>query len=243
MAEQQAGSTDGRDETGEVPPWALASQRPRVPSPWPDFDRIVGLYEGKLVGLGTFKGRREAAAGLELAIHAAANGHSTVLFAPDLPHRNPVPRLRVDHSPELTPARIRSVVDGMASRREPAQLVVVDHFGLLQRDPQPVAYDDYDQWDDDEPDIDLAEQEAGEIARELKHLAKDHHVPIVVMAHLIGAFDRTTPLDLDRLGIAAVLEYDADAVLLLRRTDATQVSVHVAKDRSGPAPLDTAMAW
>ncbi|MFI5534527.1 DnaB-like helicase C-terminal domain-containing protein [Kitasatospora sp. NPDC051853] len=243
MVEWAADPAGGRD--GDLQPWELANERPRVATPWPDFDNLVTLYRGKLLGLGAFKGRREAAAGLELAVHAAANGHSAVLFAPELPRRNPVPRLLVDRSPELTPSRLRGVLDGMAGRGEPAELVVIDHFGLLQPDQRLTSYDDYGDYErwDEEDGVDKAEQAAGEVARELKHLAMDHEVPIVVMAYFTGTFDKNLPLDLDRLGNAAVLEYDADAVLLLRRLNATQVFVRVAKDRSGPAPADAVVGW
>ncbi|MFD4659709.1 hypothetical protein ACFWP2_29250 [Kitasatospora sp. NPDC058444] len=213
--------------------------------PWPQLDPVLDLGPGRLVGIGAYHGRREAVAGLDIALHTAANGHNSVLFAPELPARNNVPNLRIERGPEPTPDRIRETVTNLTALRQRPEVVVVDDFTLLRLDPPTHHTDAYDPWDDpdDEDELDPAVREADEIGRQLKLLATHHDLAVVVMAHITPPFNRTTVLTTEHLGLAASLEYDADVLLLLRRTDARRVDVHVAKNRNGPTPHHFTADW
>ncbi|MEE1821252.1 DnaB-like helicase C-terminal domain-containing protein [Streptomyces sp. BE20] len=197
-----------------------------------------------MVGIGAHRGHREAAAGIALALHTAGSGHSTLLFAPELPARNAVPNLRIERPTVMTPERIREIVTTRIALRQRPDVVVVDHFALLRPDPPAYEPDSYDPWDDPAEDKrDPAVQEADEIGRQLKLLATRHDLAVVVMAHVTHPVSRTEALTVDHLGLAASLEYDADAVLLLRRADDRRVDVHVAKNRTGPAPHRFTTDW
>ncbi len=216
----------------------------RFLSPWPHLDAVLQLGPGRMVGIGAHRGHREAAAGLELALHTAGSGHSTLFFAPDLPARNAVPNLRIERPTAPTPERIREIVNTRIALRQRPDVVVVDHFALLRPDPPVYEPTSYDPWDDPaEDERDPAVQEADEIGRQLKLLATRHDLAVVVMARITQPFDKTEALTVDSLGLAASLEYDADALLLLRRADDRRVDVHVAKNRTGPAPHQFTADW
>ncbi|MFE9007438.1 hypothetical protein ACFYOY_35865 [Streptomyces sp. NPDC007875] len=67
--------------------------------------------------------------------------------------------------------------------------------------------------------------------------------PILLMARLERTWRDGHELDIEDLGSGADLEYHADTVTLVDRTDPAGVRVLVAKDRYGPAPRHFTANW
>ncbi|MFH8753370.1 hypothetical protein ACH4GK_37685 [Streptomyces rimosus] len=202
-----------------------------LPSPWPELDEYLHLRPGHLVGIGAASDSRERDAGYQLALHTAAHGHPTLLCAPDLTPRNPVPNLTVQRLPELDPDRIERALAACAHTDRPIGLVVIDPFHRMHadRDSGPLAYP----------------EQAGEVGRRLKILASTpayHRPVIIVMARLSPPPAGESPA-LRHLGLAAELEYDTDTLLLLNRTSPRNVEALIVKDRHGPAPTKATISW
>ncbi|MFE1775523.1 DnaB-like helicase C-terminal domain-containing protein [Streptomyces sp. NPDC059008] len=204
--------------------WREPSGDADMPSPWPELDEHLHLRPGHLIGIGALTGSREAEAGYDLALHTAAQGEHTLLYAPHLTPRNPVPNLEIRRR-GLSPQSIEAVLEGRAGTSRPVSLVVIDHFALMQMD-------------DDEPFHEP--EQAADLGRRLKMLASC--VPIVVMAQLTVDTD-SDPLQHRHLGLAGELEYDADTLLLMHRTDSRSVEVLIAKDRHSYAPRKATITW
>ncbi|MEV0604525.1 hypothetical protein AB0I82_35235 [Streptomyces sp. NPDC050315] len=200
-----------------------------IRAPWPELDDYLHLRPGHLIGIGAVRGSREAEAGYDLALHTAAQGRRTLLCAPDLSPRSPVPNLDI-HRQVPHPEALAALLD--AATPHPFELVVVDHFGVIQTAA-------------DEGPIHHPEQ-AADIVRDLKRLAMRRPAPttLVVMAHLAAGTDNgMDPLKISALGLAAELEYDADTLLLLKRTGPHNVDILVAKDRYSPSPRKGSVCW
>jgi hypothetical protein len=203
-------------------------------TPWPGLDPLLHLRTGHLIVLGVDPGAAEARLGEELAVHAADVGVHTYLFAPGSSIASLSPRLQVRRGTPLTVETIEQCLASLAGTSRATQLVVIDPFHRLR--------------DDDEQPL-HEEDQAIEIGRRLKIRAGAGPYAIVVLAHLAAAPDASDDAppsqtgSLSRLGLAAELEYDADTVLLLHRTDQHSVDVHVAKDRFGPARFTTTLPW
>ncbi|MEV6131978.1 hypothetical protein AB0M05_35195 [Streptomyces violaceusniger] len=214
-----------------------------LPSPWPELGELLHLSPGHLIGIGAARDSREAEAGYDLALHAAAHGVRTLLFAPDLPDRSPVANLTVQRRLTLTPETVEKDVSSYAHLPDPVGLVVIDHFQLMSPvTPEPTYSDDPV---DDPEDIQPADQ-AADTGRRLKMLATNtayHRPTVVVMARLTPPNGSTDPLALEHLGLAAELIYDTDTLLLLNRTTGDTIDAHIAKDRFGPAPTRTTITW
>ncbi len=214
-----------------------------LPSPWPELGALLHLSPGHLIGIGAARASREAEVGHDLALHAAAHGIRTVLFAPDLPARNAVPNLTVQRRVDLNPETVEKDVASYAHMPDPVGLVVIDHFQLMSPVmPEPEYRDDPV---DDPENVQPADQ-AADTGRRLKMLATKaayHRPTVVVMARLTPPTGSTDLLALDHLGLAAELIYDSDTLLLLNRTISDAIDVHIAKDRFGPAPTRTTITW
>ncbi|MEU7179901.1 MULTISPECIES: DnaB helicase C-terminal domain-containing protein [Streptomyces] len=207
-------------------PYSVGPDTEYMPSPWPEFDEHLHLRPGHLIGIGALPDGREANFGHDLAVHTAAQGVRTILWAPLLPPRNPLPNLHVQRR-DPCPARIESVLESFAPTRQPVELVVIDHFGLITADL------------DGEPVY--QPEQAADLGRRLKMLAAT--AAIVVMAPLTPRVDDCDPLHLRNLGLAAELEYDADTLLLLNATAPHSVDVLIAKDRHSYAPRKVNCTW
>ena len=210
-----SGSQDWRDSSGDTD----------MPSPWPELDEHLHLRSGHLIGIGAPAGSREAEAGYDLALHTAARGERTVLYAPELTPRNPVPNLEIRRR-GLSPQNIEAVLESRAATSSPVELVVIDHFALMQTN-------------DDEPIV--QPEQAADLGRRLKMLASG--APIVVMARLTAPTHDPDPLQPHHLGLARELEYDADTLLLMHRTGPHHVDVLIAKDRYSYARRKAGFTW
>ncbi|MEU0374604.1 DnaB-like helicase C-terminal domain-containing protein [Streptomyces sp. NPDC006283] len=200
-------------------------------TPWPEMDDVLKLQPAHVVCLGTRSRNREAQVGYDIAVHAAANGLHAVLFAPDLTPRNPVPNLTIIQKQRPTTWYVQEILTRLTDSRTPADLVVIDRLQLMNTDL-------------DAP-VQTAEA-ADDIGCALKQIAMTEALglpPILLIARLERPRRPGTLLDIDDLGIGANLEYHADTVALVDRTEPDEVNVFIAKDRSGPAPRHLTITW
>jgi len=202
-----------------------------VTTPWPEMDNILNLRPGHVSCLGTRSRSREAQAGYDTAVHNAARGLQIVLFAPDLTPRNPVPGLTINRSQTLTVEHVKSALAGKAHQDEPVDLVVIDRLQTMSTARQERV---------------CTPDDAEQVSKELKRLAMDStlgHIPVLLIARLERPRRTGHPVEIDDLGIGAELEYHADTLTLVDRTEPSHVQVLVAKDRSGPAPRVLTVHW
>ena len=195
---------------------------PLLPSPWPGLDPLLHLHAKHLIGIGVHPHSAEANLGYDLALHAAAAGIHTYLFAPGRDTPPATPNLLARCANVLTLDTIEQNLASLEDTKRATQLVVIDHFLHIR--------------DENEQPLHDAEQ-AVDVGRRLKRRAAGAGVAqpaIVVMAHYTTAPAADTPWNIDCLGLAAELVYDIDTLLLLHRIDSETVDVHVAKDRHGP---------
>ncbi|MEV4333466.1 DnaB-like helicase C-terminal domain-containing protein [Streptomyces sp. NPDC049597] len=201
-------------------------------TPWPEMDDVINLNVGHLSCLGARSRSREAQAGYDIAVHNAARGLRVAMFAPDLTARNPVPGLTIHRSQPLTAAGIETKLTDMVDSRVRADLVVIDRLQLMHTD-------------DGSRRVTRPEQ-VEPVSFELKHIAMSEYLgqpPVLLIARLERPRRQGHELHLDDLGIAAEMEYHADTVALLDRTEPAEVNVLVAKDRSGPTPRRLSVSW
>jgi replicative DNA helicase len=126
-----------------------------------------------------------------------------------------------------TVADIRRGARNAARRHGRLRLVLVDYLQLLDAKPAHKTAN--------------RQEMVSDLSRSLKLLAREHHVPIVMLAQLNrGAAQRADkrPLLTD-LRESGSLEQDGDEVILLHRDDtdpdlAGQIELHLAKNRHGP---------
>ena len=135
--------------------------------------------------------------------------------------------LMIDDAPNTTTAHIRARLRGMA-RTNPARLVVVDYLQLMKAPGR----------------ADSRQQEVADISRELKLIAKEFGVGLILVAQLNRGPEQRAdkrPMVSD-LRESGAVEQDADMVILLFREDAYEkesprageADLIVAKHRGGP---------
>lgn len=243
-----------------------------IPTGWLDLDDVLpGLRPGQLIVIGARPGIGKSVIGLGLARNAAEQGAPTLyssleMSRKELMHRAIAaetrisldklqrrdlaeddwhritwarprvasPHLTIDDLPKVSIAHIRARLRGMAREAAP-QLLVVDYLQLLAA-----------------PQAERREQEVAQLTRDLKVLAREFALPVVVLAQLNRASEtrhdkRPQLADLRESG---AVEQDGDVVLLLHREDAYdpesdragEIDLIVAKNRQGPTKTVT-LAW
>ncbi|MCX6639222.1 MAG: replicative DNA helicase [bacterium] len=144
----------------------------------------------------------------------------------------------IDDTPSLSPLELRGRARRMKTEKK-IGMIVIDYIGLM---------------DIPNKKIESQQQKIAEISRNLKALAKDLDVPVIVLSQLSRAVETRggdkRPI-LSDLRDSGAIEQDADVVIFLYRegvydskSDASDVDlslteVHVAKQRNGPLGMVT----
>lgn len=133
-----------------------------------------------------------------------------------------LPPLYVDDRTSVRPVDVRSHARNVG-RKANLGLVVVDYIGLMesgQRNPE------------------SRQVEVAQFSRAMKNMARELHVPMVVLAQLNrGVENRSSQAPrLSDLRDSGAIEADADVVMLLHRPDpdAAEMQVGMEKNRQGP---------
>lgn len=239
-----------------------------VPTPWRDINALIGgLRPGCVYVVGARPATGKTAMGLNLAVGVARTGDTAAFVSlemsePELQKRliaqlgqvhlgklvnnalddDDWPRvskareqimqlpLAVLDNAAATVAQIRGYVRSL-SRKHKVGSLTVDYVGLLQGDPS--------------KDRRVV---IGEFSRAMKLIAKEFHIPVVVLSQL----NRESEKRMDRrpmisdLRESGDLEQDADVAFLLWRDDDEskrgEVGVIVAKNRHGTTG-EVSLAW
>jgi replicative DNA helicase len=248
---------------------SLAETPEMVPTPWRDINALIGgLRPGAVYVVGARPATGKTAMGLNLAVEVAATGSTVCFVSLEMSEGELQKRLisqlgevhmghlvnnvldeddwpRVQSAREqimnlpiavadnagATVATIRGFVRSV-SRGGQLGCLVVDYVQLLQgSDPSKSR-----------------QQVVGEFSRAMKLIAKEFHIPVVVLSQL----NRKSEERMDRrpsiadLRESGDLEQDADVVLLLwKDSDESkqgEVGVIVAKNRHGTTG-DVSLAW
>lgn len=225
----------------------------RIDTGFPRLDGILkGMYGGNLIIIGARPGVGKSCLGIDLAETAARKGNKAIYFSLEMLRDELAERMickkghiPLDHiidktmtedeiarysmacadlsmlpiiindSPDVTVQQIRA----QARIVPDAKIIFVDHIGLLK------ASGKYQN----------RNLELGAISRELKNLATELRIPIVVLAQLNRAKDETQEPQLSDLRDSGELEQNASKVLFLwKLDDETGIrGCKVAKNRRG----------
>jgi len=127
--------------------------------------------------------------------------------------------LRIDDRAGVNMNQIRSSVR-TASRNGKVSGLVIDYLGLIQGKP----------WQRSRYEV------VTDISRELKILAKDFDIPVIVLAQLNRQAEKDKMPDISHLRDSSAVEQDADVVGLLYEVDG-QFGVYLDKNRQGPSDV------
>lgn len=237
-----------------------AEKAPFIPTPWASVNHaIAGVRGGAMYVIGARPSVGKTVIGLQLAQGIARHGavafYSMEMTKDDLNKRLlaselhiPYQRLRddallrrdtdkvvaaeadfhrlplfVNDNPSLTITDIKRHARSV-NRKSPLKAIVIDYIGLMAA---PHGY---------RPD--MRQQFIADMSRQLKVLAKDMNVPVIVLSQLNRGSEQRTDKEpvMSDLRESGAIEQDADVVLLLHRDIMNQpgdLYVRVAKNRSG----------
>lgn len=250
----------------------LETQRAYMPTPWPSLDDIIGgLQPGALYTIGARPGVGKTVAGVQLAMAMAQHGSVPIIslemsttelhmrmisstgkipfqklrdrdldddtwdkIAAVRPRIEALPTAILDRS-SVTIGEIRRYVTATARARKPLAGVVIDYLQLINSPPG-----------DKRP----RHEYIAALTRELKTLAKDHQVPVVLLSQLNrGSTQRDDKQpQLADLRESGAIEQDSDVVILLHRLIDDPAAMHeiemrVAKNRHGRPGRTTLDFW
>lgn len=238
---------------------------PGLPTGYPDLDDALGgLRPGEVIVVGARPGGGKSLLGLCIADHVATEQGLPVLFASlemsndELTQRriSSLARVPLDHivrhkltdddwrriarahdrltntalvideSSAQSLAHIRGQLRSMERTGTRARLLVIDYLGYMAA-----------------PTAESRQQAVAALARGVKDIARDHDMPVILLAQLNRESERRsdkhpTPADLRESG---EIEQSADIILLLHREDqydresarAGEIDVIVSKNRQG----------
>jgi len=239
----------------------------RIALPYRDLDELLGgLKPGQMIVIGARPGMGKSVVGLDIARHAALKlGLPVYLASLEMSQRELLQRLIaaegainltrlqdrtltdaewakfsqvtarlaetrhliIDDTPNVTIDRLRAELRKMTRSEVGApRLVVVDYLQLM-RSP-----------DGGRRTPENRQVEVSELSRNLKLLAREFNIPVVVLSQLNRAVEQRAdrrPVISD-LRESGSLEQDADAVLLLHRDDEMrpgELEIIVGKNRNG----------
>lgn len=247
----------------------------RIPLPYRDLDKLLGgLKAGQLVIIGARPAVGKSVVALDVARFAALKRGLPVYFASLEMSREELGRrllaaegrikldhlenneltdedwtrivkvhatlsenanLVIDDTANVTIERLRAQLRKMArSATGPARLLVVDYLQLMR--PLLKA---------GKKSAENRQVEVSELSRDLKLLAKEFNIPVVVLAQLNRGVEQRQdkrPMISD-LRESGSLEQDGDVVILLYRSDepglAGELDLIVGKNRNGPTGVVT----
>lgn len=237
-----------------------------MPSGLYDLDRMLtGFHGGEMIILGGRPAMGKTSAALGIAHFAAIRQKRKVLFfSVEMPKAQLVTRLLskeshvpmqdmrsgcvtaegweaigdamaelangnliIDDNTGITPSQIRTKLKRMQDRNDLPEMVIIDYLGLLESDKRG----------------ENRQMEVSAISRQLKSIARDFSVPVIVLSQLSRANaarsdKRPVLTDLRESGS---IEQDADVVLFVHREgyydpdqDQSVGEIIVAKQRNGP---------
>jgi replicative DNA helicase len=235
---------------------------PGIPTPWYQLDEIIGgLHAGRMYTIGGRPGAGKSTAALVMAEHAAVeSGRSVLIFSKEMPTVDVMGRFvargaRVDLRSinqraldDVQMAQIRSYVRKVGTPRLYVNAAPVNLSGIKtlarahhHRHGLDVLVVDYLQLVHTDTPGRTREQEVGRVSRELKALAMELGIVVVVPAQLNRGpasrpDARPTMSDLRDSG---QIEQDSDAVILLWHQmhdgqPTGEVTFIVDKNRHGP---------
>lgn len=245
-----------------------------VTTGWKDMDALVTkLRPGQLVVLGARPGMGKSVFMINMALHVGVTLGQPVFFASLEMSKNELLARVVAHQAKVTlhnlQQRTLSDDDWTRVAKKTAQLSTVEHLIIddnastsiahlrarlssMRRSGNPAAivFVDYLQLMTSSKRTENRQQEVSDLSRNLKLLAKDMEVPIVVGSQLNRDCEKRSdkrPLKSD-LRESGSLEQDADLVILLHREDAYdrespragEIDLIVDKHRQGATATITA---
>jgi replicative DNA helicase len=248
----------------------------RLLTPWPELDQIIGgLFPGRMYVIGGQPGLGKSTVALNIAAHAADGHHAVLVFSKEMPTVDVTGRL-VARGAEINLAAINARrlndLDRQQIRRyrertthyrlrvnaDPITVTGVKQMAraLRHRDQLDVLIVDYLQLMTGDKAGRSAEEEIARVSTELKTLAMELGVPVVVPAQLNrqpAARTDGRPMMSD-LRQSGRIEQDADVVVLLWRKpvvvdedgntepDPHNLTLIVDKNRHGPK-AEIQLAW
>ncbi len=252
---------------------------PGISSSFPELNRIIPIFQpGELIIVAARPSIGKTSLALSMALNIASKGHVVSIFSLEMPFDQIALRLLcmqgkvnlkkaregslteeeynhlvvaadtlsrykiyIDDSASLTVADLRAKLQKLKMDNDgKLDLVLVDYLQLMHEKTG-------------KKDLGNRALEVSQISRGLKILAKDLHVPFVVLSQLNRAIEQrknATPM-LSDLRESGSIEQDADIVIFLHkqevkkteqpskepdgeRESATEVDLIVAKNRNGP---------
>ncbi len=237
-----------------------------VPTGYPDLDRLLdGLQRSDLIIVAARPGQGKTSLMLNIALNAARRFHQRVaIFSMEMSHLQLTERLTaqvsginsqrlrsgqlteedwveyntassalselailIDDTPGLTPGQLAASARRLHVR-QPLDLIVVDYLQLMAGSGRP----------------ENRNQEIAQISRELKNLARELDVPVLVASQLSRAVEQRAdkrPV-LSDLRDSGAIEQDGDVILFIYREGAYDANcptpnlteLIVAKQRKGP---------
>jgi replicative DNA helicase len=250
---------------------APGGSRPGIPSPWWELDQILGgLFGGRVYVFAGRPGSGKSTAALQCALHAAVeSGKESFVVSKEMPSVDVTGRfLAAGAEVSLLEINARRISDmSMARIREYAKKVgrppiTVDAKprtlsgiktmirGHHHRHGLDVLVVDYVQLVRTDTASRTREQEVAEVSRQLKELAMELDIAVILPAQLNRESTKRAdgiPTIAD-LRDSGQLEQDADAIILLHRPPlpdgqpSGQISLIVGKNRHGPT-AEVSLRW
>lgn len=230
-----------------------------IPTPWPELSTALsgGLWRQRLYVVGARPGSGKTTSGLNMALHAAQSGYSTMVFSLEMPSQQVATALlsagaEADYG-QMNRRRLdnenRHKVSSFISENRGLPLWVCDRSGVTiewitqqarvkKRTGLDMLFLDYAQLVGTSPSAasGTRERAVAHISQQAKILARDLDCAVVLAAQL-RRFEGDRFPKMDDLRESGGLENDADTVLLLHRDPEVSYDLHVviAKNRNGQA--------
>lgn len=240
-----------------IDPWQAraATQQDHIPSPWPELNEDFtggGFLPGRIITIAAPTGFGKSVAGIQIASHAAENGHVAAIFSAEMSNldvfdrvvsrkaRVPLTAIEKRDLAEWDWHRFKSAADFFAE----LPLIIDDRDGLSveyiveqvrshfhERGVTLVMIDYLQLLNSHSAATTTREQEVARISRKVKALVQELPITVVQLAQLN---------DDGRLRESRQIENDSNMVIVMKRPaeagpddDCPYVEMHVVKNRNG----------